>query len=398
MTETTEQQDVNLLDLIAALIAGRRLILISTLVVSVATAGLSLLLPDEYESIVQLLPPKEAKKGFGFADLLPDLPIPSLRLGEKGTPADIFIAILKSPTTRRRMVEHFDLMAVYETDGVEDALDALDGRTEIGKSEQGTIMISVTDRDPQRATDMANQYVVFLDTTNQHLSKETAHERFEFISQLQESEEVTLHGFMKTLQTFQEEHNAISIQDQARATIRSAAEMQMTAMNLVIKRLSLMQSLSATHPVVQQLEKEILMTQEALAFMRDGAQAHSESAQRRGIMDGVFLEESLFLPLRDIPRVAQEYANIEKDVIVQGALMKMLLEQRAESLIEASNTTSTVQVLDHAAVPEKPAGPRRLLMVFIAAVLSGFASIVYVVTATYVSSLRENWRRTYGQG
>ncbi len=398
MTQTTEQQDVNLLDLIAALIAGRRLILMSILIVSIATAGLSFLLPDEYESVVQLLPPKEAKKGFGFADLLSDLPIPSLRLGEKGTPADIFIAILKSPTMRRRMVEHFDLVAVYETEGVEDALEAIDGRTEIGKSEEGTIMISVTDRDPQRATAMANQYVIFLDTTNQHLSKETARERFEFISQLQRSEEVTLQGFMKTLQIFQEEHNAISIQEQARATIRTAADMQLAAMNLVIKRLSLMQSLSPTHPEVQRLEKEILMTQEALAFMRDGAQAHSESAQRRGIMDGVFLEENLFLPLRDIPRVAQEYANIEKDVIVQGALMKMLLEQRAESLIEAGNTTSTVQVLDHATVPEKPAGPRRLLMVFIAAVLSGFVSTVYIITATYISSLRQTWRTTYGQG
>ena len=397
MTETPEHQDINILDLLATLIAGRRLILVGTLVVTIAAGGLSLLLPDEYESVVQLLPPKEAKKGFGFADLLFDLPIPSLRLGEKGTPADIFIAILESPTMRRRMVKHFDLMTVYETDSMEDALEAIDGRTEIGKSEQGTIMIAVTDLDPQRATDMANQYAVFLNNRNQELSKEAASERFDFISQLQAQEDLKLQDYMEVLQTFQEEHNAISIQEQARATIKTAAEMQMSAMELVIKRLSLLQSLSPTHPEVQRLEREALMRQEALTFLRDGAQSQAESAQRRGIMDGMFLEENLFLPLRDIPRVAQESANIEKDVIVQGALMKMLLEQKAEALIEKGNTTSTVQVLDRAMVPEKPAGPRRLLMTFIAAILGGFSSIVYVLSASYVVMLRTRWNNTYGQ-
>ena len=60
------------------------MIFVGTLIVSIATGCLSLLLEDEYESVVQMLPPKEAKKGFGFADLLSALPIPSLRLGEKG--------------------------------------------------------------------------------------------------------------------------------------------------------------------------------------------------------------------------------------------------------------------------------------------------------------------------
>ncbi|SVE18902.1 uncharacterized protein METZ01_LOCUS471756, partial [marine metagenome] len=165
MTQSTERQDVSILDLITALVSGWRMIVVGTLIVSVTTGALSLLLEDEYESVVQLLPPKEAKKGFGFAELLSALPIPSLRLGEKGTPADIFVAILKSPTMRRKMVDRFDLTKVYKTEGIEDALEALERRTEIGKSEEGTIMISVTDRDPQQATDMANQYVMYLDTT-----------------------------------------------------------------------------------------------------------------------------------------------------------------------------------------------------------------------------------------
>lgn len=394
----TNRSSIDILDLLAALLAGRRLIIGATLIVSLATAGFSLLLEDEYEAVVQLLPPKEQKQGFGFADLLSDLPIPSLRLGEKGTPADIFVAILKSPTLRRRMVEHFDLMTEYETDSMEEAIEALEKQTEIGKSEQGTIMIHALARDPRLAADMANQYVVFLNETNIRLSQENARERSEFIEALELKEGEKLEAELARLQAFQEEHNAISIEDQARATIKAASEMQSAAMELVIKRRSLLLSgFSPSHPEVKRLEKELLMRQEALAFIRDGANVNlpPRSATGQALMEGLFLEESLFLPLRQIPEVAHNYQNIEKDVLVQAALMKLLLEQKAEALIETQNTASTVQMLDSAEVPEKPSRPRRLLMVFIAAVLSGFASTVYVLGNVYARSLGERWRSEY---
>ena len=394
--DATDRNRIDVLDLLAALIAGRRFIIAGTLAVSIAAGALSFLLEDEYQAVVQLLPPKESKQGFGFADLLSDLPIPSLRLGEKGTPADIFIAILKSPTIRRRMVDHFDLQAEYETDSLEDAIEALEKKTEIGKSEQGTIMISVMARRPDLAAAMANQYVGFLDTTNQQLSQETATERYGFISQLEAREDENLQKYMGNLQKFQEDHNAISLEDQARATIRTAAEMQLAAMELVIRKRSLLLSgFAETHPEVQRLDKEIQMRQEALAYLRDGGESDPEPGSSSSLLGRVFLQENLFLPLRRIPELAQEYANIEKDVLVQGALMKMLLEQKAESLIEASNQTSTVQVLDVAIAPEKPARPRRLLVVFIAGLLSLFSSTVYVLGSVYVRALRERWAAEY---
>ena len=395
MNETQSNQ-VDLLDLLAALRAGIKLIIIGTLLVCAVAGIISLFLEEEYEGLVQLQPPKEQKKGFGFADLLADLPIPSLRLGEKGTPADIFVAILKSPTIRRQMVDRFDLKSRYETENsMERAIEGLEKKTEIGKSEQGTIMISVLDKDAQMAADMANQYVKFLDATNQVLAQTTASERLDFISMLEGREGNKLETVMLRLQKFQEDHNAISLEDQARASLRAASEMQIAAMELVIKKLSLLRSgFSRNHPEVQKLEQEALMRQEALAFLRDGDQEGSSRSLNSRNQE-LFLQENLFLPLRRIPEVAQEYANIEKDVLVQSALMKLLLEQKAEAFIEASNTTSTVQVLDLATAAEKPSRPRRLLIVFITGVLSLFASIFYTLTAVYVRHLRDRWKMEY---
>jgi len=385
------QSKIDILDLVAAFNAGKRRIVGGTLIVCLVTAAITLLLPDEFEATVQLLPPKDQKKGFGFADLLADLPIPSLKLGEKGTPADIFIAILKSPTLRRRMVRNFNLMEEYDAELMTDAIDVLESKTDIGKSEEGTILISVFDEDPEKAMMMANRYVAMLDSTNQELSRETARERLGFIELLEDNEGIKLDSAMVRLQRFQEDHNAISITEQARAVIRASAEMQLAAMELEIEKQGLLRSgFSSRHPEVLRLEQESIMRQEGLKYLRDGEKRDAGNASL------LHLEENLFLPLRQIPETAQRYANIEKDVIVQSALMKLLLEQKAEALIAQENIVSTIQVLDRATVPEKKARPQRLLIVFIAAVFSAFATTFYTLAATYVRDLVNRWNTEYG--
>ena len=95
-----QNKEFDILDLLRALHAGRRLIVGGTLGLCVLSGALSFLVKEEFEATAQLLPPKEQRQGFGFSDLLSALPIPTLRLGEKGTPADIFIATLESAGTR----------------------------------------------------------------------------------------------------------------------------------------------------------------------------------------------------------------------------------------------------------------------------------------------------------
>lgn len=385
-----EKKEVDILDLFSALHAARGLIVGGTLLVCVLAGALSFLIPKEYEATAQLLPPKEQKQGFGFSDLLSALPIPTLRLGEKGTPADIFIATLKSMHTRRSMVHTFALKERYGVETMTDAVETLAEKTVIDKSEEGTIVISVLDRDPQMAAQMANHYTVILDSTNKAIGQISARERMGFIQVLRIEGEARLDSVMGNLQEFQSEHNAISIEDQARAVIGAAAAMQTDAMELEIMRQGMIASgLDESHDRVKKLEREIFLRQDAMTFLRDGLNADS-----RGMLRGpqtLEMEENLFLPLRDIPKVAQDYAILEKDVLVQKALMQLLLQQEAESLIESRNNTATVQVLDPAIPPEIKARPQRVLIVFIAGVLSLFASISYTLGAVYVRNLRQRW-------
>ena len=385
------KKEIDLIDLLTALHAGRWPIIGGTLAVCVLAGGLSFLLPKEYEATVQILPPREEKQSFGFSSLLSSLPIPTLRLGERGTPADISLATIRSETTRRRMIEKFDLMRHYEVRTLTDALETLADKTTADMTEEGMLAVSVLASEPQMAADMANYYIVLLDSTNKRFSHKTASERLNFIRGLLQEEDQKLEDKMKRLEEFQAEHNAISISDQARAVILTATSMRTAVLELEIERQRLIQSgLGFDHDKVKKLEREIQLRNVTMDFLRDGLPTNNGVLQNEALQ--LDLEEDFFLPLKQIPGVAQEYATLEKDVLVQTSLLLVLLQQEAQALIEAKDATSTVQVLDPATPPEIKAKPQRVMIVFIAGLLSLFASISYVLGAVYLQDLRQRWR------
>lgn len=385
------KKEIDLIDLLTALHAGRWPIIGGTLAVCVLAGGLSFLLPKEYEATVQILPPREEKQSFGFSSLLSSLPIPTLRLGERGTPADISLATIRSETTRRRMIEKFDLMRHYEARILTDALETLADKTTADMTEEGMLAVSVLASEPQMAADMANYYIVLLDSTNKRFSHKTASERLNFIRGLLQEEDQKLEDKMKRLEEFQAEHNAISISDQARAVILTATSMRTAVLELEIERQRLIQSgLGFDHDKVKKLEREIQLRNVTMDFLRDGLPTNNGVLQNEALQ--LDLEEDFFLPLKQIPGVAQEYATLEKDVLVQTSLLLVLLQQEAQALIEAKDATSTVQVLDPATPPEIKAKPQRVMIVFIAGLLSLFASISYVLGAVYLQDLRQRWR------
>ena len=134
-----------------------------------------------------------------------------------------------------------------------------------------------------------------------------------------------------------------------------------------------------------------------MVVLREGLEGASDDLLREKTLQ-FELNENLFLPLKQIPGVAQEFATLEKDVLVQKALLQLLLQQEAEALIEANNTTSTVQVLDPPVPPEIKARPQRLLIVLITGVLSLFATICYTLGAGYVRAVGQHWRERQAAG
>jgi capsular polysaccharide biosynthesis protein len=147
----------------------RRLFVVKVAAIGmVLTLGVALLIPNQYTSTVQLMPPDpqslsntstlNAALSGGAAGLIS----PSLAGGltSQRTPGATTIGILSSRTALDDIVNRFDLRRVYHDKFYVDAREnLLDQTTFTEDKKSGLIIISVTDRDRYRARDIAQAYI-----------------------------------------------------------------------------------------------------------------------------------------------------------------------------------------------------------------------------------------------
>ncbi len=157
--------DVSLLDLLIVLAGGKRLIFTVTAVIVLVTVLICLLLPNQYTATTSLLPPQRGVSAESslLAQFESLSTVASLVGGGGGglkNPNDLQVALLKSQTVEDAMIDRFHLMDLYHEKIRSAARKDLEKAIEIENgAKDGLIRLSVTDRDPRRAADMANGYV-----------------------------------------------------------------------------------------------------------------------------------------------------------------------------------------------------------------------------------------------
>src|ERR1700691_1658166 len=95
-------------------------------------------------------------------------------LGEQTT-GDVIVGVLQSRTVQEDIIKHLDLVNVYRTQYLADACKELNSRSKISQGQRsGIITITVTDTDPNRARQIANDYVDELNILIARLSSSSA--------------------------------------------------------------------------------------------------------------------------------------------------------------------------------------------------------------------------------
>ena len=131
----------------------------------VASAIMAFLIPARYSSTTRLMPPDQSSQG--MASMLAALGkvtgdmsgVGGQLLGMKTT-GDLFVGVLRSRTVADDLINKFDLRKVYGDKRYLDARKELDARTDISSDRKsGIITLTVSDRNPQHATEMAREYV-----------------------------------------------------------------------------------------------------------------------------------------------------------------------------------------------------------------------------------------------
>ena len=330
------EQELNLIDYWR--IIWKYKYLIGGLFIIAVTASMlySLSMPKTYKATATILPPMDTPAS-GSIDMLRSAGIKGLTT--KATPTDIFVGILKSRQMQDDIIDNFNLMELYKTDLRESARQTVSSNTGVNISREQMISVSFIDRSPERAAEIANFYVKNLDALNRNLNITTA-------GQLRQFVETRLKETKQSLVEAEEKLEAYRIKHKIAGGLRSASvSAGGLEGRLIAKKIELEAKKKYTtenNPEIIKLQTEINEIEKALVRM---------------------------------PPVENELARLIRELSTQENVYRLLVTQYEQAKIEEARDTPTVQILDHAVIPERKHGPaikKNMMVSGLAALFIGF--------------------------
>ena len=343
---------------------------------------ISLLLPKTYVATARVLPPQEPNVGIasllGFADNQVGGLAASL-VGQR-PPAALYVGILKSRSVADALNEKFDLKNLYDLDYIEDVYLELEERVaiEISKKDQ-LVIVSVRDRDPQRAADMANAYVDKLDQINRRLVITEGKRKRLFLEDRLKEVRADLGKAEMELKTFQEKHHLVSIEEQAKAAIEGAAEIKSQIIAAQTELEVLKQFGTEKQREAVMLNARIKELQNQLAAIGKGKRPENDATGSYPKVQAT----DFYLSFDDLPRLGLQLMRLTREAKLQEKLYELITAQYEIARIEEAKDVDTIQVLDRAVPPQKKDSPKRTRIVLVSTFLAFIGSILAVFVKHY---------------
>lgn len=165
-----EEQDINLLDLIAVIVKRKNFIFGLALAAAIISFAITVLKPTQYSATVRVMPPEKKNAGLisALSMVMDKSEIPTALLGENlSENAQVCAGILQSKSVKDNVIRRFELTQSIKNGEGRRTLEGM-VKVEVGKND--IISITVQDKDPIRATAIAGAFVEELATKRIHLN------------------------------------------------------------------------------------------------------------------------------------------------------------------------------------------------------------------------------------
>lgn len=337
---------------LAVLIAGILSAAWSFITPSIYEANTKILLPQEVPSITTML---SGSSLAGLAGANNQSLISALR-----DPTEIYISMLQSRTVIDAIITRFKLMEVYKCKLWMVCRERLQAKTIITTQKGNIISISVEDKDPQRAADLANGYVEELSMLNQQYSVEqTAKRRAFFEAQLEKESEALVQSEDEMVSA-QKSSKLVSPEGQTALALESIGqlEQQIATQEVLLRR-------SKTY--MNDQNPELIQLQATIAGLNE--QLHRVEAQ------GV--SKDTIIPAAGLPGAGLDYLRHARAIKFHESIMEVLLRQFEAAKLDEARAGVNIQVLDKALAPERRSWPQRRLIVIIACATVLFLSVLF---------------------
>jgi tyrosine-protein kinase Etk/Wzc len=380
VSDVLREEEISLFDLLIVLVRHRWLILKIAAWTVAAGVILSFVLPTRYTAATSILPPQQGASAGGalMAQLSNSLgSVASLAGGSLGlkNPNDLQVAMLKSRTVEDAMVDRFQLMNLFEVKHKSDARKKLEKVVDIDSgAKDGLIRISVTDRDPQRAAEMANGYVEEFKRLSATLAVTEASQRRLFFEQQLVQAKDNLANAEEDLKKTGQKTGLVQLDAQTRATIELLADLRGQIAAKEVQIAGMRSFATGENPDLQLAEQQ-------LAGLR--AQEQRMGAASEGATNAL-------IPKGNMQEAGIEYIRKLRDVKYFETIFDLLARQYEVAKVDEARQGAVVQVVDRAVVPDRKSSPQRTLIVLGAALLGLFFGVVWAFSGEGLSRLSNN--------
>lgn len=374
-----EEDEVSLLDLLAALVIRRRRIFQITAVTVLIGILLALILPVRYTATVTILPPQQnssvgASLMSQFGALGSLGAIAGSTLGLKN-PNDLQVALLKSRTVEDAMVDRFHLMDLYHRKIRSAARKTLESNVSIDDgAKDGLIRVSVTDSSPQRSAEMANAYIDEFRKFSAGLAVTEASQRRLFFGQQLEQAKNNLTQAQQDLKSMEQKTGLLQLDAQARSAISFAADLRAQIAAKQVEINAMRTYATGDNPQLQ-------IAQQQLAGLE---------AQETKLASDASNPANTFLSKGNLQQSSMAYIQKLRNIRYYETIFDLLARQYEVAKVDEAREGSIIQVVDTASVPDHHSSPQRTLIVLGFFVLGLIFSFVWALASESIERISRN--------
>lgn len=362
-----DHEEISALDLLVILTARRGLILKVTASCAILALVTSLLLPIRFTARITVMPPQQnSSMASALASQLSNLgSLASLAGGTLGlkAPNEMYVSMLHSQAIEDAMIERYGLMKEYRCDYLSQARKVFERRFEVqGNEKDDLIHISVDDKDPRRAAEMANGYVEQFRKFSQGLAITEASQRRMFFEQQLLQTKDKLADAEEALKETELRTGILQVDSQARALIESAAMLRAQIESKEVQ-------IQMIRTYAGDQNANLIEAEQGLSELR------AQLTKLGGSQDDD--TAGLIQPKGVVPQAGLEYVRKYRDVKYYEAIFEILARQFELAKLDEAKEGALIQIVDPATIPDRKSFPPRALIV-LAGIFGGFLVGVFL--------------------
>jgi uncharacterized protein involved in exopolysaccharide biosynthesis len=372
------RRDYSALDFLIVLARHKRFIVSFTLGAAALTVIVALLIPNQYTAATLVLPPSQTSSvssallsqlGGGGAGAGALASLAGGSLGIK-SPGEMYVSFFRSRTVEDAVIQHFGLMARYRKKKPTEARTAFEKHSSVVLGvKDGLIRITVEDRDPKLAADIANDYVDEFRKLSATLAITEASQRRLFFQQQLLEARGNLTAAEEAMKSTEQSTGVLQIDSQARALFDSAASLRGQAVAKEVQ-------IQAMRSFATEDNPDLIIAKRQLAELQ------AQISKLAGKDSDQFI-----VPKGKAPEAGMEYLRKLRDVKYNETIFELIAKQFELAKLDEARQGAIIQVADVAVPPDKKSFPPRAIIVVLMTLLA-FGVAVLWAHAT------ERWEET----